>query len=154
MADDRGSQMIRAKLFVCSEGASVDARNNTISAFHILEQVNTPGFPVVLPKICVIALMERETTDPSNTVLQISVDSGDQQLSSHPFAVNFFQSTLGRTLLEFNGFLIPRPGLLRFSLKRENEILGSWSVLINQVEQQPPVQMHLPPPPNPPEAVN
>ena len=52
--------MFSVKLFLCSDSASIDVRTNTISAFHITEQLMTASFPVAIPRISVVTVLNRE----------------------------------------------------------------------------------------------
>ena len=138
--------MIRAKLFVVCESASIDSRTNSVSAFHIMDQLNAMAFPVVLPHVSIIALFAREDADASNVQFQLQIFLEDQQLFGGPLRVNFVQQLLARTVLDMHGLLLTRPGTLRFVLRNGDEMLGSWTALVTQVGQ-PGFQMAFPPPP-------
>ena len=68
--------MIQAKLFFCAESAAVDSMRNTISAFHILEDVQVPAFP----RVSAIGSFTRETTDHDRAELALSVKIGERQI--------------------------------------------------------------------------
>lgn len=138
--------MIEVKLFICADSAAIDARTNAISAFHIAEQLNSPSFPVAVPRLAIIAIVVREATDPSSIQLQMQVHSGNQQLFSGPMAINFMQQLNARAVAEIHGLVIPAPGPLRLLLRNGDETLASWTVLINQVGQMP-MQMFMAPAP-------
>ena len=139
--------MIKAKLFLCADSAALDARINTISAFHIFEQINGASFPLVVPRISIIALLLREEADSSTSQLQLQVHLGDQQLFVGPVDVNFLQQLTTRTLVEMHGIVVSTPGTLSFVLKQGTEIIGSWAIIVNQIGQPAGVQMYLPVPP-------
>lgn len=138
--------MFKTTLFCCSEGASIDARNNTISAFNIIEQINSPGFPVLLARVCVIALIVRDETDPPQVGLQLIVESGNQHVVSAPVDVNFFQRLSMRVVTEFQGLVISTPGVLRFWLRNGQENLSHWDIMVNQISA-PQSQVYIPVPP-------
>ncbi len=137
--------MIRSKLFFCSDSAAVDARTNALSAFHIIEQLNAPSFPVVLPRVSILSYLTREEADPSAIQLQLQIFSGAQQLFDGPLGINFVQQLTTRTVVELNGLLVPAPVDLRFVLLNGDQALDSWTVVVNQVGA-PAVQLTLPPP--------
>jgi hypothetical protein len=136
--------VIRSKLFLCSDSASIDARNNTLSVFHILEQLNAIGFPVVVPRLSVVAIFEREQTDPATIQLQLEIYAGLQQLFAGPIAVNFFQQLMARTVLELNGLVVPAPGNLRVVVTLEGQAVGSWTIPVIELGQ-PHAQIVFPP---------
>lgn len=131
--------MLRSKLFLCAESASIDSRSNTISAFHIIEMVNVAGFPAVVPRISVLAVLSREETDAVEANIHLEAFLGVQQLFSGPFPANFV-GLLSKSVVELQGMVLTGPGDLRFILKNGEEVLGSWSMMISQVGQP---QMHL-----------
>jgi hypothetical protein len=137
--------MIRAKTFFCADGASVDARTNTLCAFHITEQLNAAAFPIAVPRLSVMSLLSREAGDPSNVELQLQIHLGENQLFRGPVPINFAQQLTARTILEMQGFVVPSPGTLRFVLANDGVPIGSWEVLVNQVGQ-PRFQMVFPGP--------
>ena len=113
-----------------------------------MEQVNSPAFPVVMPRVAVVAYLSREEADPSVVQLQLRIFSGQQQLFDGPVSINFVQQLSTRSVIELNGLLVPAPVELRFVLLRGEDALDSWSVLINQVGL-PAMQINLPPAPAP-----
>ena len=135
--------MIQSKLFVCADSAAVDVRTSALSIFHVLEQVNGPFFPVVIPRVSIVFMLTREEPDPSNFLFQLEIYSGNQQLLARPVAVNFQQQFVSRTVLDVYGVVVPAPVTLRFELRNGEALLGSWSILVNQVGG-PVFQMNLP----------
>lgn len=138
--------MIQARLFLCSDSASIDARTNTVSAFHIMEQINAASFPVVMPRLSIIAILEREEADPATLQLQLQIYSGDQQLFAGPLPVNFFQQLISRAILELNGLVVPGPRNLNVVLRNGEQVVGSWMIVVNEVGQ-PRAQLVFPPRP-------
>jgi hypothetical protein len=140
--------VVRSKLFFCSDSTSIDARSNALSAFNIIEQLNAPSFPVVVPRLAILIFLSREEGDPSVVQLQLQIFSGTQQLFGGPLAVNFVQQLSTRTIVELNGLLVPAPAELRLVLRDGDQLLDTWTVTVNQVGQ-PTAQLILPPPPQP-----
>jgi hypothetical protein len=140
--------VINSKLFFCSDSSSLDARLNTISAFHIMEQINAPSFPVAVSRVAVISYLSREEGDPSTIQLQLRIFCGTQQLFDGPLPINFVQQLHTRSVVELNGLVVPAPLELRFLLLNGEQVLDSWVILVNQVGQ-PAAQLILPPPPPP-----
>lgn len=128
---------------MCADSAAVDMRTNALSVFHVLEQLSSPAFPVVVPRVSIVFMLNREEADPSNLQCQLQIHSGNQQLFARPVPINFQQQFVSRTVLEMYGIVVPAPGSLRFELRNGEVLLGSWSVLVSQVGG-PVFQMNLP----------
>lgn len=144
--------MIRARLFFCADSTALDVRTQTVSAFHIMEFLNAVAFPVVVPRISVAALFERDQNDPQNFELQLSAIAGEQPLFVGPFPVNFAQQMQARTVVEMNGLLLPSPGTLRMLLGDGDRLVASWVITVNQIGQpQAQLVFAQPPPPAAPQ---
>jgi hypothetical protein len=107
--------MIVPKLVIIAETVIVDRTTNQISAINCFEQFYPSGYPLLIPRLSIIAVLERELDDPLIAQLRISIllDNNEfynQELSSH-FSEG---SQLNRTLLQFDGFVITRPGVVQF----------------------------------------
>lgn len=136
--------MIRATLFTCAGSGSVDARFNTLSVFHIMEQINAPQFPVPIA-VSIVGMFTREQGDPSTIDLQLRIFSGEQQLFAGPVSVNFQQHNRARMLLDMQGLVVPAPLDVRFLLQNGGDTIGTWIVAVTQVGP-PALQLNLPDP--------
>ena len=99
--------MFESKLFLCADSSSVDVRTNSVSAFHIMEYLAAPAFPVAVARIHVIGLLNREPTDPNEIQFQLDARLGEQQLAGGPFAVNFGQQLSTRAVAVMQGLFLP-----------------------------------------------
>lgn len=135
--------MIKVKLFLCADNAALDSRYNTISAFHILEDLNAATFPVAVPHLAVVGMFSREENDPSTLDLQLQFHLGPQQLFATPLTINFAHRLDSRIVAEMTGLVVPSPGSLVFALRNGEALMASWSVRVNQIGQ-PGVQLNLP----------
>lgn len=140
--------MIEAKLFLCSDSAAIDQRSNSLSVFHISEQLLAAAFPVAIPRLTVITILTREMRDPDRADMQLTVYRGEQELLSAPWVAHFFQQTSARAILEMNGVVVPAPGDLRFLCRIGERNLGSWTISVVEAGQ-PAVQPWLIPQPPP-----
>jgi hypothetical protein len=135
--------MIQARLFLVAESAAIDTRFNTLSAFHIMDQINAATFPVAVPHLSVLIMLVRDQTDPSETQLQFEVYCGTQQLLAQAVPANFQQQLAMRVILDLHALLVPSPNPLRFTLRNEASSIGSWTINLNQIGEAQ-VQMTLP----------
>ena len=135
--------MFSVKLFLCSDSASIDVRTNTISAFHITEQLMTASFPVAIPRISVVTVLNREQSDPEQIRFELEALLGGQQVASGPFPINFGRQLSARGVGEMLGLVLPSPGTLRFVLKNGDAVMASWAISVVQVGQVP-IQTYFP----------
>jgi hypothetical protein len=139
---------MRSKLFVCASSSALDVRRNSISIFHVLEEVRAPAYPVVISGISVVALLELDETEPINPEIQLRVFLGEQQLFAGPFQANFQVRRMARALADFNAFMVPAPGTLRVVLHSAGQDIVSWNILCEQIAP-PQLELHLQSPEQP-----
>lgn len=123
---------MEVKLILCADSASVDIRHNTFSAFHILEELGAASFPFVLPRLSVIAILERRSDEPPNPEIQLIITLDEQQLFVGPYQANFFNRLTARAIAELQGLVIAHPGTLQAKLIVHDVELGHWTMLVRQ----------------------
>ena len=52
--------MIRLRMALAAESISVDSRTNAVSLFGLLEEINTAGFPTLVPRVTALFVFERK----------------------------------------------------------------------------------------------
>ncbi len=65
--------MAKLEYFIVCESTSVDAENNRISLFHVLEDIFPDGFPYVLPRIEAVSLWNLDPQD-ADTDFQVTLE--------------------------------------------------------------------------------
>lgn len=135
---------MRLWFLVCADSAAVDIRTNSLSVFHLVEDINVPAFPFALARIVVAGLFSRATGEPETfDGLEMLVDMSGKELYRGPLALNFQGRMRSRMIAELQGMVLEGPGELRFTIVRGAEELGRWTVLVNHVGQ-PNLQTELP----------
>jgi hypothetical protein len=117
-----------------------------LSAFHIIEQINAPSFPIAVPRVAILAYLSREEADPAEVQLHLRIFSGAQLLFDGPFPANFSHQLTVRSIVELNGLIVPGPAEMRFVLLNGEDVLDFWNVAVIQTGH-PALQLNLPPPP-------
>lgn len=125
--------MFRAKAFMCAESAAIDQRLHTLSAFHIMEEIHASSFPVAIPRLCVLLILQRDNADPAEADLKLEVVLNDQSLFNGPMPVKFLQRPKATLVANTHGLVIPGPGTLHFAVKEDERILSSWDISVDQV---------------------
>jgi len=124
---------MHAILCFASEGVIRDTQTNNISAFNILEQISSPGFPLFMQKMFFFCLLEREEGDPATVELRVIASNNDQTIVEVGSTVNFQEKNRNRLIIQIGGLAIPSPGKLVFTLKKDEELLCSYSVEIKKI---------------------
>lgn len=135
---------MQTKLFLCALSSALDARKNSISVFHILEEVHAAAYPIVLGGMAVVALLELDEDEPINPEIELRIFLGNQQLFAGPFQTNFQVHRKARAVAEFNGLVIPAPGILRVLLHLAERDIVSWQIPCEQ-NAPPQIDMHFEP---------
>jgi len=116
-----------------AEGIVRDVDTNNISAYNILEQLNSPGFPLFKQQVHYFAFLSREDAEPSNYDLNLVVSNNDQTLLEVPLTADFQDQLRNRQIVRIGGIAIPSPGQLIFRLLHGEQELSVYSVQITLV---------------------
>ena len=131
--------MIRVRILLAADSVVRDASTNRLSVFNIHEQFRPTGFPVLVPRFTVLAVLDREPGDPETVPCRLKIVLEPDVLFDQPVEVNFSGENLTRALMEFQGLLVPRPGALRVAF----EVAGAAT-------ETYPMPVFLPPQATPP----
>lgn len=133
---------MEARLFLVAQSSAVDARTNSISAFNIMEEIHAATYPIVVPTMAILAMIDQGESEPDRPDVQLQISLGGQQLFQGPFQVDFQGRRKGKALAEFNGLVVPAPGVLRLSLSYNGQPFAAWEIVCDQA-LPPQLQMLL-----------
>ena len=128
--------MIKSIIMLCAEGIVRDGESNNISAYNIFEQFATPGFPLLIPKLYVFNLLERDDDDPTQLDCRVIVKNNDTELVSLPIRVDFLDKMRNRTIITIGGLAVRAPGILKASILLGEQELDSY--IIKVISNRPP----------------
>jgi len=126
--------MIKTKLAACAEKVIREVGSNKISLINILETINSPGFPLFIPKLTCLFITKRSQKDPKilSGTIRFSLDG--KELNRVPAKISYEDKFLNRFILAMNGLVIPKPGTLRISfLKENNSEIGFWEIIVKSI---------------------
>ena len=126
-------------LLVCAESAIVDSTTQRVSLFNVMEEFNSPSFPVIVPQLSLVSIFSRSARESETPVVQlrITLDGQKQPLFDAPISVDFRGHLRMRNLSNIQGMPISAPGLLKLELKSKKGALGAWKIRVNQIGQPP-----------------
>lgn len=122
-------------LFTCVKLAVTDATTNALSLFQVMEELQTPSFPLAIPSFTIVIILERERGDRKKTLLHYRLKLGRQTLVELPLEINFLGRKRYRNHGVVHGLTIPQPGTLKAEIRLKNRTLGSWSIEVSHTGQ-------------------
>jgi hypothetical protein len=102
--------MISSRYAICATRIIQDANENKMTLVDVLEELGSPGYPLVLPRTSFVWVLTREPGDPSEYGGAIVVRQRDRELGRFRIAVNFQQALFARTVLVVGGLVVPEAG--------------------------------------------
>ncbi len=121
--------------FTCAKFYSVDMATNAISVFNVLEQISSPTFPVVMPSFATVTMLAREPDEPEKQTLQIRFTLDRKKLADLAVEANFQGGLRHRSIGEYAGLTIPKPGMLQVALRFNNKTHGTWMIEIKSSDK-------------------
>ena len=106
----------------------VDRGINSVSLINVIEEVHPAGFPLLIPRLTIYALTSREAGDPPTARGHASIFLDDEEVFSDDQELDFGESMLNRSLLQFQGFVLPRAGVLTFHYRVGEREVRSYPV--------------------------
>lgn len=134
---------MKVLFLLCSESASLDGARNTLSVFHILEELTSPNFPAVLPSLFISALLEKPLEEPDPEGLELHIHCGGTEVLTNPVSIQFQGKLRIRVLTQVGGVVISTPGVLSVSLTQAGKPLAVWSMRVIDIGH-PKIQEELP----------
>lgn len=121
-------------LFAITQSVSVDQQRNTLSLFHVIEELNSPSFPLAVPAFHMAALFVR-SADEENAPggIEFVITHEGRELVRHPTPTNFQGRLRLRTVLEVGGIAVTSPGLMIASVEMRGAQLATWRIVVNSI---------------------
>lgn len=130
-------------LFISANSVSVDQQRNTLSIFHIIEELSSPAFPFALPSFFVAALFSRTGEEPNVAEgAEIVISHDGREILRHALTLNFQGRLRLRTVVEVGGLAVAGSGTLLITAIREGRDMASWPIIIRSIAR-PTAQVEL-----------
>jgi len=135
---------MNARFLLCAESIAVDQRRNSLSLFHIIEELNIAAFPIAIPYMAVVAMFDRTLEEPSDPEgVELTIFLGNQEISRGAMRLNFQGHLSMKAIYEVGGLVLAGPGTLEVAVTLENRKLATWPITLKNIGQ-PVVQAELP----------
>jgi|SRR5882672_10205499 uncharacterized protein DUF6941 len=125
---------MEVRLLAAAEISVLDQRTNGLSIINIIDELGSPAFPFIVPRVSIVAILEREMTEPETYEgFSFSAHFNGQVPFSVGVGINFQGKPKLRSLMDVGGLVIQTPGTLRIALNREGTELAAWYVQVIQI---------------------
>ena len=133
--------MLNSMLAVAASRIIVDARTNQVSIIDVFEGLKAQSFPIVIPNMMFLFQLRRDIDDESENKLSIQCLIDNQEIIKASVNIDFNEGKTTRTIIGFDGFVIPSAGELTIKLMKNESELGKLVFPIGQLDVPPP-QVH------------
>lgn len=111
-----------------AQGVIRDAETNNVSAFQILEQLNSAAFPIFFHEVGFIAFLKKDPDGGDVEPLKFSVKNNKDVIHEMEVEANYRGLGKTRIVVSISGLVIPNPGTLQFSLSSGEHIVSNYVV--------------------------
>jgi len=115
---------------MASESVVIDQQTNQVSVINVLEDIQSPGFPLVISKLSAVFYLTREASDNAIVEFSIRFFNNEIELNRFPVTSNFEDKLKNRTRIQVNGLVIPNPGNFSVGIFYNDEELSRWQMAI------------------------
>jgi len=125
--------MVQLKLVLCAESVIRDAETNNISVVNILEELGASAFPVVIPKLSTLFLLERTEDDPQQIDGTVIFVLDGEEIGRAAIQGDFEDKLRNRLILVAQGVGLGRPGTLSVTLVLNDRMMGAWNIIVRAI---------------------
>lgn len=124
--------MLDVYFAIAANRVLVDARTNQVSIIDVYEKLESPQFPVFLPKVTLLFYLSRDAADPQTRDLTMICSLEDVEIFNTQIHVDFQVSLTNRIVLEVEGVTIPKPGTIKARIMDKDQSLGVLDLLVER----------------------
>ncbi|MCH8151497.1 MAG: hypothetical protein IH830_03885 [Planctomycetes bacterium] len=125
------------KLIVVAEDAVTDKERNNVSIFNVRDSILTPGFPLIFPRLVVVAFTERDLeSDPDDVDLRLRISvAGGKKLGEVTTGISYQDKKRNRLIVRVDGLVVNEPGLVHFAIYHGRSRLGRYSIDVAHLDK-------------------
>ena len=111
--------MFKFKFVVVSESASVDRDSGNLSLFNIISGLQAPAFPVLMQKMVITTMFEKDPEDKNSGEVELTIKQKDENDFVRKIPYNSQGSNTGQIIITLNGFVFKNVGNIQIIIKNE-----------------------------------
>ena len=128
--------MLRTRISICAKRVIQDSQENSLSLIDVIEEINSPAFPFIIPRLSIVWVLERDTGDQETTTGSVVFLNGGRQLNEFPVDIQFQSSNTTRAILVIGGVAIEEPGRIKISFRLNGTEQSTYEFQVNAQTQQ------------------
>lgn len=132
--------MIRLRYTLCAEKIVRDADSNMVSAFDIVEEIQSPGFPRLVIRLMAILVLERDPGDPQRPPAEVVLSLNGKEIHKAALNVDFQGVNRTRAIVTLGGLVLTEPGQFKISYFVAGQPIASNDIPVTQIGA-PPVEI-------------
>jgi hypothetical protein len=119
-------------MLVCAEASIIDKYSGSLSLFNIMDKITAVGFPLFVPRLSFVAIVERNAEESDETPVSVEAFLGDNLLMAQEAPLRFAGQTRTTLSVLLHGMPILSPGRLLFRI-RIGEVIGEYEIPVERV---------------------
>lgn len=120
--------MIKLVTILAADGVVVDKQTNNVTLYSIVEMLTAGSFPFFKPSMFLFFGFRRSTDDPQSFNWQLEILNNEDILLTEEQNSDFGDRLGNRTIVRFDGFVVPAPGWLKIRMMRQGEMMGEYDI--------------------------
>jgi hypothetical protein len=107
---------MKLQFAIVAQAAVVDRFTNRLSLFNVIEAVQSPIFPILIPECAVVIVLSRSNNDPNEFETTVTLEVAGNRIGQSTLKVNFDHKPYVRLISNFQSLPILGEGELRFTV--------------------------------------
>jgi len=119
---------MRCQFAACANRIVRDVDTDTVSLIDLAESTLVPMFPIVMPELACLFILQREEGDKREIDGMAVLTLSGEEIFKAPITINFNGKSRFRQILTLAGIVLPHPGVLKLALVVGDREQGSREI--------------------------
>ena len=128
--------MITSKVLLVADRAIRDNETGNLSIINIIEDITAESFPILIPRLTIVAFIHKEQDDNSKPNLRFKLLNNETSIGDHSIKVDFREKNRTKAIIQLGTVPIREPGIAHFILTdAEGNEIDKYSINLNLREE-------------------
>jgi hypothetical protein len=118
--------MMLADAVLCARGVSIDRDSGALSIFQIIDGMEATGFPVLIPSVSVVCILERSADEAAKQTCQLQILQDSTIVVNEQVQIDFGQALRHRQSITVQNVVIQSPATVFVKFRHNNADLGVY----------------------------
>jgi hypothetical protein len=120
--------MVVTTMLLAADNVLRDGDRNTMSIIDLIEDIAVPSFPLFIPRLSILWIVEKEAADPDDHEGALTFYLDENELNRFPVAQHFRGKNRSRLVLTLGGYVVPHAGTLRLVARLGDQLMGEYQI--------------------------